>query len=173
MTAPRIRLRRLVRVLDLALDLSVGGLLAVIVVVTLAQVVARYVLGASLVWSVELIGLFYVWLVMLAAAKVRHMRITLITDLLPKPARRLVDWLVAAVSLACLGLLFYGGASIWLLLRNDSYARLPLSPGLLFLAVCVGSAIWAVVILSRLAAGQDGGPVGDRGDSVSAAKPRP
>ena len=177
MSPAKTTFARVRRGFERALDVVVGSLLVVIVCITLAQVFSRYVLGSSLIWSSELVRLLYVWLIMLAAAKVGHMRITILTDALPAAVRRVAGWIVLAISLGCLGLLFYGGLSIWALLRNDTYSGLPLSPGLLFLAVAVGSALWALVSIARAVEAGDGemidpaGPV-DAGSDRHPAAPR-
>ncbi|WP_119168177.1 TRAP transporter small permease [Algihabitans albus] len=177
MSRARTPFARVIQGFERALDIAVGSLLVVIVSITLAQVFSRYVLGSSLIWSSELVRLLHVWLIMLAAAKVGHMRITILTDALPVTLRRAADWVVLAVSLGCLGLLFYGGLSIWTLLRNDTYSGLPLSPGLLFLAVAVGSALWALASIARAVDGGNGemidpaGPV-DAGSDRHPAAPR-
>lgn len=143
------------RVLSRTLDTVVVLLLGAVVAIVLAQVFSRYVLGFSLIWSGELVRLLHVWMIMLAAAQARHMRITVLTDILPRPLRRMLDWFALAVTTICLGLLVWGSWRIALMLWNDTYTRLPLSPALLFVAVCAGGAFWLAVVLARTASGSD------------------
>lgn len=131
------------------LDVVVAALLAAVVAIVLTQVVTRYVFNFSLIWSGELVRLLHVWMILLAAVQARHMRITIVTDLLPKPLRRALDWAASGIALACLGVLVWGSWRIADLLWSDSFTRLPLSPALLFVAVVAGGAMWAVVLTTR------------------------
>jgi len=150
---------RVSRVLSGILDTVVGMLLSAVVVIVLAQVFSRYVLGFSLIWSGELVRLLHVWMIMLAAAQARHMRITVLTDILPRPLRRVLDGLSLLVTAVCLGLLLWGSWRIALMLWNDTYTRLPLSPALLFVGVCIGGALWLAVALTRCITGSDPGEI--------------
>jgi len=132
-----------------ALDALVGALLLVIVAVTVAQVVARYGLGASLVWSEELNRLLYLWLVMLAAVRAAHMRIRLVVDRLPTGPRRVLVALDAAISLAVLALLVYGGQAMMRLTAYDMFTGIAVSVKWMFVAVIVGGALWALAQLAR------------------------
>ena len=151
--------QRASRVLSGILDAVVVVLLGAVVVIVLAQVFSRYVLGFSLIWSGELVRLLHVWMIMLAAVQARHMRITVLTDILPRPLRRVLDWVALAVTAACLVLLLWGSWRIALLLWNDTYTRLPLSPALLFVAVCIGGALWLAVATARCITGSDPGDI--------------
>ncbi len=143
------------RVLALAghlLDAVVGLVLLAIVAITVAGVVARYGLGASLPWTGELSVLLYVWMIALAAARAGHMRITMIVDALPPTLRRIAEGLALAVSLACLWLLVDGSITLWRLTAGDRFTALPLSQSLFFVAIVVGGSLWAVVLLARFVA---------------------
>ncbi|WP_420393119.1 TRAP transporter small permease [Acuticoccus sp.] len=139
-------------VLTRALDLVVGVLLVAIVAITLAGVVARYGLGTSLAWGPELTTLLYVWMIVLAAAKAGHMRITMIVDVLPPVGRQAARLVSLAISLACLAVLVDGSLALWDLTAGDRFTALPVSQSLFFVAVVVGGALWALVIVARFAA---------------------
>lgn len=125
----------------------VGTLLAVIVVVTLAQVVARYLLGSSLIWSEELNRLLHIWMVMLAAASAAHLRIGMLEDRLPRRVRLGLDAVLAAVSLGLLALMIRGALRLADLTRFDMFTSIPVSMRWMFLAFVVGAALWMVRLL--------------------------
>lgn len=135
------------------LDGMVGALLAVVVVITLAQVVARYLLGSSLVWSEELNRLLHLWLVMLAAARAAHLRIGLLEDRLPPRARAVLDLVLAALSLGLLALMIRGGLRLAALTRSDMFTSIPVSMRWMFLALVVGGGLWMarIVVSTALA----------------------
>ncbi|MEM5500414.1 TRAP transporter small permease [Ahrensia kielensis] len=140
---------RMSRFLNGGLDIVTVSLTFTIIAVTLAQVFSRYVLSSSLVWSDELNRLLFVWLIAITAASANHMRIEFFVGSLRRRIRRALGVFALAVSLACLGVLAYGAQSLWMLLRFDTYTRLPVSPGLLFLAVFIGVALWAMFLIAR------------------------
>ena len=78
---------RLVGTASRLLDVAVGGLLIVVVAITLAQVVARYMLGTALIWSEEFTRLVHVWMVALAGVRAAHMRIEFFLDRMGRRTR--------------------------------------------------------------------------------------
>lgn len=135
------------------LDGTIGALLALVVVITLAQVVARYLLGSSLVWSEELNRLLHLWLVMLAAARAAHLRIGLLEDRLPPRAKTILGLVLAAVSLGLLALMIRGGLRLAALTRSDMFTSIPVSMRWMFLALVVGGGLWMarIVVSAALA----------------------
>lgn len=130
-------------------DIAVGVLLSVIVVITLAQVVARYGLGSSLIWSEEFNRLLYVWMILLAAVKASHMRITLFAEKLGPGPGRLVEIFSTLLQLGLLGLILYGALEMYQLTSTDSFIGLKLSVKYMFLAPIVGAVLWGVAVVAR------------------------
>jgi TRAP-type C4-dicarboxylate transport system permease small subunit len=131
------------------LDGVVCALLLVIVLVTLAQVAARYVFGSSFIWSEELTRLLHVWMVMLAAVKASHMRIEFLKDRLGRGGQVALDILAGGVSLAVLAILVRYAASLTAYTAGDRYTGLDLSVMYVFLAVVVGGSLWGLTIAVR------------------------
>lgn len=128
------------------LDGVVCALLLVIVVVTLAQVTARYVFGSSFIWSEELTRLLHVWMVLLAAVRASHMRIEFFKDRLGRSGQLALDVLSGTVSLAVLAILVRHAASLAEFTAGDRYTGLNLSVMYVFIAVVVGGTLWALAI---------------------------
>ncbi|MGF1527055.1 MAG: TRAP transporter small permease [Candidatus Competibacterales bacterium] len=149
---------RLATALGRGLDGALGLLLLVIVAVALAQVVARYVLNASLVWSEELSRLLFIWLIMLGAVGGSPMRIGLLADNLPRPWRVALRVLAAGVSLGLLGLLVYGAYAMVDLTRYDRYTGLGWPVSYAFWGVVVGSSLWLVALVAKLWLRRGGDP---------------
>lgn len=130
------------------LDVLVGGLLLTIVLLTLAQVVARYILGSALTWSEELNLFLWIWMIMLAAVRAAHMRIDLLVDHLGPWAQRAVIVTSVAVCLFLFGVLIWGGTQLYDLTSRDYHIALDwLSVKWIFLALIVGGVLWAVRVL--------------------------
>lgn len=154
------------RVLSGILNTLIVVLSGAVVTIVLAQVFSRYVLGSSLIWSGELMRLLHFWMIMLAAVQARHMRITLLSDMLPLRVRRVLEWGALAVAAGCLGLLVWGGWRISVLLWNDTYTRLPVSPALLFVAVCIGGTLWFAVAAGQTVIGYAADASRDTDDAI-------
>ena len=76
----------------------------VMICVTLAQVVFRYVIAAPLPWSEELARYCFVWIVFLGGAvglaRGIHLGVDLVVNALPPPLRRAMDALTRSFSSA-------------------------------------------------------------------------
>ena len=83
---------------------SVIAISVVMVIVTLAQVVFRYVIAAPLPWSEELARYCFVWIVFLGGAiglsRGIHLGVDLFVNMLPEPVQRGLDALTSAL-IAC------------------------------------------------------------------------
>ena len=131
------------------LDVAVGSFLLVVVAVTLAQIVFRYLLGSALIWSEEFTRLMHVWVVALAAVKAGHMRIEYFLDRMAERWRRAAELLNAALSVALLALLIRGAWSLVELTAHDTFTAMPVSVQYLHLAVVVAGGLWLLVVLGR------------------------
>jgi TRAP-type C4-dicarboxylate transport system permease small subunit len=143
------------------LDFFVGGLLLAVVILTLLQVGARYLFGGAFTWSEEANLFLWGWMILLAAIRSDHMRVDFLVDHLPRPARKAAAALLGGLSLFLLGLLFWGGIQMVELTSSDYYTALSwLSVKWLFVALPIGTALWAVKIaqdtMRALRASDDG-----------------
>ena len=151
---------------------AIGRLLAwgfvVIALIMTWEVGARYLAGAPTIWVHEVAGLLagvaFIFGGAVVMADGDHMRITLLADRLPPRARR---WL-EGMSL-CIGALYLGGMALaawsmsqralfrftadgtWRPERSGTSWNTP-APGLLKFALCVGAALFLLVILRRAVA---------------------
>ena len=123
-------------------DVVSGFLLAVITVLVSAQVLVRYALGGSLVWSEELTRLLFVWMVVIGATRAQPMRVDLFVDILPPRWRALVRLLGEALVSALTLVLIYGAWGMMDLTQFDTYTALGISVWWLYLALFAGGALW-------------------------------
>ncbi|MGE0314892.1 MAG: TRAP transporter small permease [Lautropia sp.] len=94
-------------------EFVIAALLAVMTIVTFAQVIARYVFNDSFVWAVELVGFLFAWLIFLGMAYgVRtgsHIGVDALVKTF-KPATARVVGIVAVIAcMAYSAILFVGG----------------------------------------------------------------
>lgn len=132
------------------LDAILAGTLLVIVLLTLAQVFWRYVVGTSFTWSEELNLLLWAWMIALAAIKARHLRISMLVSAFPQKVQILFYTFRLVLTLGLLFLLFWFGLGMVALTAGDSYVELDfLSRKWLFLSVPVAAVPWAIVSIGR------------------------
>ena len=127
---------------------SVIGISVVMIVVTLAQVVFRYVIAAPLPWSEELARYCFVWIVFLGAAiglsRGIHLGVDLFVNMLPEPVRRGLDALTSALIAGFAATVIYASLPVMsmnMLQRSPAlgvqmswiYAAIPISMALIFL----------------------------------------
>ncbi|RVT81890.1 TRAP transporter small permease [Rhodobacteraceae bacterium CCMM004] len=87
-------------------------LLAGMIAVVFLQVLSRYLLDASLIWSEEVARLLFISLIFVGAAVLarrrEHLTVTVFTDLLPDRGRHVADALASLVGLICSSYLLRG-----------------------------------------------------------------
>ncbi len=145
------------RALDSGLARLETGLLGLLVVamtgVTLAQVVARYVFGAPLIWSEEAARYLFVWVSMfgaaLAARQGAHYALTALVERLPRAAQLAAQWLTVLVAAGFLLILFFTGIEEMMQAHMQDAATLPFRMSLPYAALPVGAALMLVHVLLR------------------------
>ena len=132
-------------------DFISAALLATITVLIAAQVLVRYVLGGSLVWSEELTRLLFVWMVLIAAATTPPMRVDMFVELLPARGKAIVNLVGELIVIALTLLLIHGAWGMMDLTQFDTYMALGISLWWLYLSLFVAAWLWLVRSLSTLA----------------------
>lgn len=134
-----------------AVEFLAGGLLLVIILITLTEVTIRYVVGGSLPWGEEMALLLWVWMIQLGAIRAVHMRIDYLLISLPVRVAMILQVILDLVAIGLLGVLTWGAVQLIELTKFDRYVSLPWLPvNLTFYAVLVCAPIWmAVIAVSR------------------------
>ncbi|MCZ7566175.1 MAG: TRAP transporter small permease [Burkholderiales bacterium] len=91
----------------------IAFLLAVMTIISFAQVIARYVFNYSFVWALELVTVLFAWLIFLGMSYgVRvhaHIGVDAVVRLLPSKAARVLAGVAALLGAIYAGIFFYGG----------------------------------------------------------------
>jgi TRAP-type transport system small permease protein len=140
------------------LDAAAAVLLVAMLAVTTARVLARYALDLAMPWSEELTRLLFVWLVLVAASRTRHMSIDLLTNRLPRGRRRALDIAGAILGAILLAVLVRYALGLVELTANDRFTALGVSVQYLYWAVVVGGALWIVTSLADTLFGHEEEP---------------
>ncbi|MBW8268690.1 TRAP transporter small permease [Caldovatus aquaticus] len=101
----------LLRLIDRLETFGMAFFFSAALIAGVAQVVARYVFNAGVVWSEQAFVKFTVWACLIGAARaVRdglHVRVDLFLDRLPPPARRAAELANLAINLAFCGTMLW------------------------------------------------------------------
>ena len=85
--------------------------LAILIILTFAGVIFRYVLGAPFTWLEEVQTSCMVWIVFAAAGAAfrtgNHVAIEMIVDLMPAKVQKIMEWFISIVVVAVIGYLFF------------------------------------------------------------------
>lgn len=153
MTAALARASRAVERLTILALVPLVGLFTGILI---TAVFKRYVLGTSFVHAVELTRVAFIWATFLAAAsgvhRLTHIRVTVIADLLPAGARRMLEALVQAAILGFALLLVWHGLAVTDRMAATVLPTLAWPQSVLYAAVPAAGAIAALHALAHLAA---------------------
>ena len=110
----------------------IAAILGVMTLVTFANVVARYVFNANILWALELTVFLFAWLGLLGACyavkKGAHLGVDAIIGILPPAPRRICGLIAVAVCIVFSFLLLKGAWDYW-----ANFANLPQTTGRWFL----------------------------------------
>lgn len=151
-------MRGALRMVRGVLDAAAAVLLLAMLAVTTAGVLARYALDVAMPWSEELTRLLFVWLVLIAASRARHMSIDLLTGGLLRGKRRALDIAGAVLGAILLAILVRYALGLVELTANDRFTALGVSVQYLYWAVVVGGALWIVTSLADALLNHEEGP---------------
>ena len=88
--------------------------LAFMTIITFIQVILRYVFGTGWVWSLEATTYSFAWLVLIGMSygvRMRaHIAVDLVSNQLPRRARRIMAFAAIALCLLYCGFMVYGGS---------------------------------------------------------------
>ncbi|HER35540.1 MAG TPA: TRAP transporter small permease [Halothiobacillaceae bacterium] len=118
----------LARVINEVEETLIAVILGLMTVVTFANVVARYVFNANILWALETTVFLFAWLVLIGASycvKTRgHLGVDAVLNVVPPAMRRFLALLAVAASLAFCVLLLIGAWNFW-----APFAALPMFDG--------------------------------------------
>lgn len=125
-------------------DALASLLLLAVTVLVCAQVLVRYALGGSLVWSEELTRLLFVWMVLVAAVSAPRMQVDFIVSLLPPRLRALQRLLVELLVIGLTVVLIQGAWGMMDLRQFDNYITLGISVRWLYLSLFLAGMAWLI-----------------------------
>lgn len=130
-----------------------GLLLAVVCLLGLWQVVARFVLTQPSSWTEEVMRRLLIWSVMLGTVAAFRRGAMISVDLVLRTSRgawrRIVRTGISAVTLAFLGVLLWQGIDLAWRVRFQTFASVDLSMAWAYAALPVGAALGIVAVIAQ------------------------
>jgi C4-dicarboxylate transporter DctQ subunit len=143
------------------LQLVVGAIMIGAVLINFANVVGRYLFLRPFIWAEEIMQFLNIWVVMLGAAVITrngaHLKMDAVYNLVPPPARRILDALTNLLALAVsLYVIVQSIQMIRMLVatgQRSVIARLPMN--VMYTAIPLGFGLTILFLLLRFRNGQD------------------
>lgn len=133
---------------------SVIVISVVMVIVTLAQVIFRYVLAAPLPWSEELARYCFVWIVFLGAAvglsRGIHLGVDLLVNAMPTPVRRGVDALTNLLIAGFAATVIYASQPVLTMNMFQRSPALGVQMSYIYVAIPISMALIFLICAERL-----------------------
>jgi len=126
----------------------------VMVLVTLAQVIFRYLLEAPLPWSEELARYCFVWIVFLGGAigffRGVHLGVDLLVNALPQRLRSVLDLLINALIAGFAGTVIYASIPVIKMNMFQISPALGLQMSWIYMAIPVSMSLIALIAFMRI-----------------------
>lgn len=133
---------------------SIIAISIVMVCVTLAQVIFRYVVSAPLPWSEELARYCFVWIVFLGAAvglsRGIHLGVDLLVNRMPEPMRRALDALVSLLIGGFAATVIYASLPVLRMNVFQSSPALGVQMSWIYIAIPISMALILLICAERL-----------------------
>lgn len=142
------------KVIDKAEDICLVVMFALMVFFIFLQVIMRFVVGHSLVWSEELGKFIFVWLswlgISIGERRNEHIKITLLTDRLPAKWQKVFEIVAYLVLLAILGVIIYYSVILVEFQVKVKYAGIKISTSWGYLSLLLGCSFMVLRIIAVL-----------------------
>jgi TRAP-type C4-dicarboxylate transport system permease small subunit len=130
------------RILERTIEWMGGCVLVVVTLITILQILFRYVLKMPFIWSEEFSRFLFIWTVWFGAAlgirQGKHFAIQFIRDRFPRPWPQRVKIITDLLALAFLAVLVVSGVSLVEITAQEFYVTFPLSVKYAYMASVVG-----------------------------------
>lgn len=146
--------RRVNTVLAVVERLTVGLLLASIVVLVVTQVVARHLLDTPLVWTEEAARFALVWLTFMGAALLALEKGHIVVDLFASPQlariRRVAEFAASIVQIVACAVVAYAAVEYWSFLGDTRSPALRVPMRVVYVSTAIGFGLWSLHTLAAI-----------------------
>lgn len=141
-------------ILERVVEFVGGTVLALATLITILQVLFRYVLKIPFIWSEEFTRFLFIWIVWFGAAlgipRGKHMVIEFIRDRFPEPWPLRINVATDVLALFFLGVVVVKGVSLVKMTAQEFYVTFPISVKYAYLASVVGGILMFYFLTQEL-----------------------
>lgn len=146
------------KALDKSIEYVGSALLLLVTLISIVQVILRYVFDYAIIWGEEGSRFLFIWVVMLGAvlglSQGKHMIIKVIPSHLPPKVAAWIALPLQLLALVFLCVVAFKGLALLSLTKNDYYVTLPFPVMYAYLAAVVGAALmifyWLFEIMATI-----------------------
>lgn len=152
-------------ILDKVMRIFNAGVFTILTLLTVWQVLTRYILNNPSTWSEEMASYLFAWVTLLGAAYVfgkrEHMNIPVVVDLLPENVQHVLAIVNEFIILIfALVVMIYGGISITSLTMGQASSSLPFQMGIFYAAIPLCGVFTAIYSILNIYDLVKGNPIG-------------
>lgn len=142
------------KVVDKTEDICLVVMFALMVIFIFLQIIMRFIVGHSLVWSEELGKFIFVWLswlgISIGERRNEHIKITLLTDRLSPKLQKIFEIIAYLILLAILAVIIYYAVILVDFQWKVKYAGIKISTSWGYLSLVLGCGFMVLRILAVL-----------------------
>lgn len=145
-----------------------GGIMAAIVLITLAAVWWRYVVNAPIAWIEQVSNMLFVWTVFLGSAVLYrqklHIGVDMFVNMLPSRFAGAAFWTIEIANLVFIVILFAYGLKLSLDVLPQTYGALDISPAFFYFAAPVSCGLMILFFVEKIVDPSKRVPTGHAGE---------
>ena len=146
--------KKFMKVVDKTEDICLVTMFALMVIFIFLQIIMRFIVGHSLVWSEELGKFIFVWLswlgISIGERRNEHIKITLLTDRLSPKCQKIFEIVAYVILLAILVVIIYYAVILVKFQWKVKYAGIKISTSWGYLSLVLGCGFMVLRILAVL-----------------------
>ena len=154
MNSENTAFKRFMKVVDKAEDICLVVMFALMVIFIFLQIIMRFVVGHSLVWSEELGKFIFVWLswlgISIGERRNEHIKITLVTDRLSPKWQKVFEIVAYLILLGILAVIIYYAIILVAFQWKVKYAGIKISTSWGYLSLVLGCGFMALRVIAVL-----------------------
>ena len=145
-----------------------GGIMGVIVAITIAAVWWRYVLNSPIAWTEQVSNMLFVWTVFLGAAVLYreklHIGVDMFVNMLPERFAGIAFWAIELCNLVFIVILFVFGLKLSIDVMPQTTGALDISPAFYYFAAPVSCALMMLFFVEKIVDPSKRVPTGHAGE---------
>jgi TRAP-type C4-dicarboxylate transport system permease small subunit len=161
-------LTRLCDLVTEAAKLLIGSCMAAIVLITLAAVWWRYVLGSPIAWIEQVSNMLFIWIVFIGSAVLYrqklHIAVDMFVEMMPEQLKPVMFWVIESLNLVFIVVLFIFSLKLSIDVLPNTTGALDITPAFYYFSAPVSCAMMMLYFVEKIFDPTKRVPTGTAGD---------